>query len=242
MARPVSDPSPVSAHATPGYCNPPKGVIFDLDGTLFDSLLDIANAANAALRDCGFEPHDVAAYRVFVGDGVHVLFERALASRPHQPGDIANCAAAFARNYAQTWNCETRIYAGIPQLLAGLQAARIPVAVLSNKPDQFVRQCVAHYFADVPFAVVAGQKSDVPRKPDPAGALAIATELGLAPKEVAFVGDSSVDVLTACNAGMWAIGCSWGFRPAAELWAHGARHVVDEPAQLARLWRLAPGA
>ncbi|MFM8583748.1 MAG: HAD family hydrolase [Planctomycetaceae bacterium] len=237
----MSEPTPTPPQAAPEFCIPPRGVIFDLDGTLFDSLLDIAQAANQSLRDCGFEPHAVAAYRVFVGDGVHVLFERALADRPHRPGDIADCAAAFARNYAQTCNCETRIYPGIPRLLAQLQAALIPISVLSNKPDPFVRQCVAHYFADVPFAVVAGQKADVPKKPDPAGALAIAQELGLSPGEVAFVGDSSVDVLTACNAGMWAIGCSWGFRPAAELWEHGARHVVDEPAQLAHLWRLTSG-
>lgn len=234
---PPAATSPRTPAARPP-AGPPRAVIFDLDGTLFDSLLDIADAANQALQDCGFSPHPVAAYRTFVGDGVHVLFERALASRPHDPAEVAACAAAFSRAYAVTWNQQTRIYPGIPRLLEQLQAIPIPVAVLSNKPDPFVKQCVAHYFPQFPFAIVAGQKADVPRKPDPAAALDIATQLGLPPAQVAFVGDSSVDVLTACNAGMWAIGCSWGFRPAAELWEHGAHHVVDQPAQLAHLWQL----
>lgn len=250
--HPLGSP-PVSDHNSPGtdssrtppgtFPVPPRGVIFDLDGTLFDSLLDIAHAANSALRERGFPEHPTESYRTFVGDGVHVLFERALAGCRPETGEIATaeiaaCAAAFARAYAQTWRSETKIYPGIPQLLDQLQAATVPIAVLSNKPDPFVRQCVGHFFPKVPFAEVAGQKPEVPRKPDPAGALAIAARLGVAAGEMAFVGDSSVDVLTARHAGMWAIGCSWGFRPAQELWDHGAHHVVDHPRDLVRLWQL----
>lgn len=208
------------------------GVIFDLDGTLIDSLEDIAHAANAVLAGAGFPVHPVASYRTFVGDGVRMLFQRTLPAAAVSEGLIDRCAAEFSRAYEETWNVHTRLYAGIPQLLDRLAVSPLKLAVLSNKPDPFTRRCVEHFCSAWKFAAVAGQLEGVRRKPYPDGALKIARELGLTSGEMAFVGDSSVDMETARSARMFAIGVSWGFRSVDELRAHGAQIVVESPQEL----------
>ena len=189
----------------------PRGVIFDLDGTLADSLGDIASAMNRTLRAHGLPEHPVSAYRTFVGEGVRKLAERAL-----PPGTEALREAfvtAYEADYAQHLLDETRLFPAIPEVLDALASSRVPVAVLSNKPDVPTRRLVDALCGRWQFRAVFGERPGVPRKPDPASALALADELGAGPQSVAFVGDTGVDMLTARAASMRPVGVLWGFRP-----------------------------
>ena len=212
-----------------------KAVLFDLDGTLLDSLDDIASAANAVLTACGHPAHPVASYRQFIGDGVPNLFRRALPTQAVTDDLLEACASRFRDSYAASWNQQSRPYYGITALLEKLVARGLVLAVLSNKPHAFTTQCVDHYFPAVPFQAVAGDRPPLPRKPDPASALAIARQLGHPPRDFLYVGDSSVDMLTATRAGMYPVGVSWGFREVAELRDHGAKVILDDPLQLLEL-------
>ncbi len=197
----------------------PGGVIFDLDGTLADSLADIASAMNRTLRAHGFPVHPVSAYRTFVGEGVRKLVERAL---PPGTEDVREAfVAAYQADYAENLLNETRLFPGIPEVLDRLQSASIPVAVLSNKPEEPTRRLVDTLCSRWEFRAVFGERPGVPRKPDPASALALADVLAAPPESVAFVGDTSVDMLTARAASMRPVGVLWGFRPK-EVLASGA--------------------
>lgn len=212
-----------------------RAVLFDLDGTLLDTLTDIADAANAVLVRQGFAGHCVAAYRTFVGDGVAMLFRRAL-PLPDPPADLlAACVDGFHESYARCWDRQTRPYEGIAELLDGLTARGLSLAVLSNKPHEFTRMCIARYFPRWKFDAVLGQRAGTPHKPAPDGALEIARRLAVPPAEFAYLGDSSVDMHTARAAGMFAVGAAWGFRTAAELQASGARAVITRPQELLAL-------
>jgi len=210
-------------------------VIFDLDGTLLDSLTDIANAANEVLAESGFPVHAVDAYRFLVGDGVAMLFERALPEMRRETALIERCVEAFRKTYEHHWNQRSRPYEGIAEMLDALVRSERKLAVLSNKPQEFTERCVREFFAKWPLAPVYGQRAGVPRKPDPAAALQIATQLGAAPAECLYLGDSLVDMQTACRAGMFAVGALWGFRPRSELEAHGAAAVVAHPREVLEL-------
>jgi len=186
-------------------------VIFDLDGTLADSLADIAAAMNRTLRAHGFPEHPVSAYRTFVGEGVRKLAERALPSGTEALR--AAFIAAYEADYAQHLLDETRLFPAIPGVLDALASAGVPVAVLSNKPDEPTRRLVDALCSRWQFQAVSGERPGVPRKPDPASALALADALGTRPEAVAFVGDTGVDMLTARAATMRPVGVLWGFRP-----------------------------
>ncbi|HKA86666.1 MAG TPA: HAD family hydrolase [Haliangiales bacterium] len=204
-----------------------NAIIFDLDGTLVDSLADIAAAMNHALRSVGMPPHPLARYREIIGDGVRKLAERAL---PPGRADLVDKILAVYRPYYDGHALDaTRPYPGIPELVA---AVRVPMAVLSNKPDEPTRAIVDALFPGAPFRVVAGERPSTPRKPNPAGALAVAAALGVAPESCLFVGDSRTDMRTAVAAGMTPIGVAWGFRPPDELRDAGARAIVAAPAEI----------
>jgi phosphoglycolate phosphatase len=211
---------------------PATAIVFDLDGTLLDTLTDIAQAANRVLVQRGQAAHDVDAYRLFVGEGVRVLFERALPPSACSDELLAACAEDFRQAYAQCWNVQTRPYDGIEDLLAALVSRGVRLAVLSNKPDEFTKACVREYFFRFPFEAVLGQREGVPRKPDPAGAHEIAALLDVAPERMLYVGDTAVDMRTALAAGMFPVGVSWGFRPRSELLAGGAQALIDRPEEL----------
>lgn len=212
----------------------PRACIFDLDGTLLDTLHDLADAANAALAADGHPVHPVDAYRQFVGDGIETLLRRALPDE-HSDEDVARGVERMREIYAAGWSVRTAPYEGIHPLLSALRERRLPLAVLSNKPHPFTVEMVHHYFGDAVFAQIAGAKPDVHRKPHPEAALRMAAAWGLEPCDVAFIGDSDVDIRTAKAAGMFAVGCSWGFRGPAELRKAGAELLLDVPADLMRL-------
>lgn len=211
---------------------PYKAVLFDLDGTLLDTLNDLADAGNRVLAARSLPIHPVEAYRYFVGDGVATLVERILPPSHRTAGEIARNVEAFQQEYAGNWDAHSAPYAGIAEMLDALTAAGLRLAVLSNKPEAFTRLCVERLLPDWPFAPVFGQRAGVPKKPDPAGALAAARELRLAPQEVLYVGDTSIDMRTARAAGMDAVGVLWGFRDAEELRQAGAGMLISAPAEL----------
>lgn len=210
--------------------------LFDLDGTLIDSLRDIGEAMNRTLSAMGFPVHPLEKYNYFVGDGVKQLVLRALPADRQDERTVADFLSAYRYDYTRTWHVHTRPYPGIPELLGELVRRGLPLGVLSNKPDGVTQQCVQYFFPDIPFIAVAGQKEDVPRKPDPTAAIAIANGMNLAPARCVFVGDTATDMQTAVAAGMFPAGVTWGFRPKAELLEHGARLIADRPEALAGLF------
>lgn len=203
-----------------------RAVLFDLDGTLTNTLEDIADAMNRSLRLHGLPEWPVEAYRYLVGDGAKKLAERAVRERQE-------LALSVQREYQAYYQTHTRVktqpYAGVPEMLRALQGRGVPLAVFSNKPDADTKGVVSHYFPDIAFAVVRGQVEGVPVKPDPTGALAVAEKLGVLPGEVLYLGDTATDMQCALNAGMHPVGAQWGFRTEEELWSSGAEHVLQTP-------------
>jgi phosphoglycolate phosphatase len=212
------------------------GVIFDLDGTLLNTLHDLAGSMNQVLCSLGFPEHPPEAYKVFVGDGMLNLARRALPAAARRDEVLKPAAAALREAYSRRWQEQSAPYPGIPELLEELRRRRLTLGVLTNKPDDLANSMIAAFFPGVPFAAVRGADPARPLKPDPAGALALAREWALAPASLVFVGDSSVDMQTAVAAGMYGAGALWGFRTAAELAAAGARTLLPAPADLLKLF------
>lgn len=197
-----------------------QAVIFDLDGTLVDSLPGIAAGLNRALAAHGHPTHPEERVRDFIGDGAWMLSRRAIPERPDRDVDLVE--ASFREEYASTWQDGTAPYEGIPAFLKQLAATGLPLAVLSNKPHDFTVSIVDHLFPSGTFRVVLGQRDAVPKKPDPAGPREIAALLEVDPGAIAMVGDSTVDCDTAHGAGMQAILVDWGYHSQAALLGTGA--------------------
>lgn len=212
-----------------------KAVVFDLDGTLLDTIDDLADSMNAVLAANALPTHGVDQYKYFVGDGVETLVERVLPENARDPETIRTLVTQMKRHYGQHWADKTRPYEGIPELLAELERRGLPIAVLSNKPDEATQGVVARFFPAVRFAWVQGALSSVPKKPHPAGAIAIAQRLGLAPADILYVGDTNTDMQTGNAAGMCTVGVLWGFRTAEELIANQAKTLIAAPAELLNL-------
>lgn len=215
------------------------GIIFDLDGTLLNSLDDIADAANAALAQMNFPTHPASQYRYFVGDGVRLLAKRILPPElSEDEATLAEYLRHYTQEYGQNWDQKTRPYPGIPELLAEIDRCGLKKAVFSNKPAPCTERCVAKLLADWTFDLVVGQKDGViPKKPDPTGGLFIMKSWGFQPDEILYVGDTCTDMMTAKNAGFFSVGVTWGFRPEEELKANHARKIVHEPMEIAELFR-----
>ena len=212
-----------------------KAVLFDLDGTLLDTLDDLADSMNHALVAHGLPPHDVDAYRTLVGDGVAALVRR-VAPAAREDDDLARTLLAkMADEYSRRWADKTKPYDGVAETLDGLCRRRLPMAVLSNKPHGFTKQCVAGLLGQWRFDVVQGVDDSTPPKPDTAAALRIAGQLGATPAEVVYVGDTNTDMKTATAAGMFAVGALWGFRSADELRRSGADMLIEHPTELLHL-------
>lgn len=211
---------------------PGRAVLFDLDGTLLDTLDDLADAMNAALATVGCDPHPVAAYRRFVGDGIHNAARRALPEDRRDDATVDAVVAQMRVEYHLRQTNKTRPYHGIRELLDELTRLGVPRCVFSNKPDSATQQVVAQLLGGWTFHPIRGARDDTPLKPAPDGALAVAAELGLPAHEVIYVGDTNTDMQCAVAAGMIPIGAAWGFRDADELLAGGAVAVIDWPIQV----------
>jgi len=217
-----------------------KCVLFDLDGTLVDSLVDLADSMNRVLNRQGLPSHPTQAYRYFVGDGIIKLAQRALPAEARQEEIIEDCARKMRQEYALHWADTTRPYPGIAELLDTLAGRGIQMAILSNKPDALTQEVVRTLLPQWDFAAVAGAKETFPRKPDPAGALRIASLLQREPADFLYLGDTNTDMQTARAARMFAIGALWGFRTAEELKEHGAQALISVPSELCPLLDFIP--
>ncbi len=207
-----------------------KAVVFDMDGTLLDTLEDLADAMNRVLEARGLPVHPVDAYRFFVGSGAKNLVLRTLPA--DRPDLAAECLQDFLREYEANWTVKTRLYDGVAELLDALTARGIPMAVLTNKPQEFAELCMKAFLPAWDFALTLGQMPGVPVKPDPAGPRQVIRHLGVAPEEILYLGDTAVDMRTAVGAGMFPVGVTWGFRPEDELRASGAAVIIDHPMEL----------
>ena len=209
-----------------------KAVLFDLDGTLTDTLADISDAMNRSLRLHGLPEWPVDAYRYLVGDGAKKLAERAVRERQEMAQSVQRAYQAYYETHTRV---RTKPYDGVPEMLHALQEKGVPLAVFSNKPDADTKNVVAHFFPEIRWAAVRGQVEGFPVKPDPTGALAVARAMGADPDEVLYLGDTSTDMRCAVNAGMHPVGALWGFRTAQELQESGAEYLVAHPGEIAAL-------
>lgn len=209
-----------------------QAVLFDVDGTLLDTLADLGNAMNRVLAARGFPTHPLDAYRYFVGEGARLLVTRTLPENRRDAATIDACLAAFQADYDQNWRVETKPYPGVTDLLDALTARGLKLAVLSNKPHKFTQRCVRELLPRWTFDPVFGLRETVPRKPDPAGAFEIAAHLNIPPANFLYLGDTATDMQTARAAGMFPVGALWGFRPAQELEESGAQALIKEPEEL----------
>ena len=211
---------------------PFAGVIFDLDGTLVDTLEDIGDAMDRVLALEGAPGHSSDEYRYLIGHGILNLVTQSLPEELRDEATIGRCYERMVADYGEHALVKTRVYDGVPELIRALRADGIPLAVHSNKADAPTQAIVGALLDPADFVVVAGARPDAPLKPDPAVALTIAARFGLPPARVAYVGDSLVDMRTGTAAGMLPVGAAWGFRTPAELLESGARVVIDHPLEL----------
>lgn len=209
-----------------------KLVIFDLDGTLLDTLADLAESTNEALSLNGFPRHAIGEYKFFVGNGINKLFERALPEGAKTEANIQRVRKAFLAHYDVHNTDLSRPYSGIPALLEELQNAGVRLAVASNKYQAATCKLIAHFFPAIRFAAVLGQREGVPAKPDPAIVREILTLTGVEPADALYVGDSGVDMQTALQGGVTACGVTWGFRPRTELDSFRPAYIADRPVQI----------
>jgi phosphoglycolate phosphatase len=218
-----------------------RAVLFDLDGTLLDTIDDLADSMNSVLEMFGFPKHGIDKYKYFVGDGMDVLVRRALPVFCKDESLIASCVAAMKEEYSSRWADKTRPYDGIPALLDALSASGVRLSILSNKPHESTVEVVSKMLRDWKFEMVVGVRDGIPRKPDPVAAKLIAESLGIAPDEFLYLGDTHTDMKTAVAAGMFPAGALWGFRTADELIEAGARILVRHPADLLDFIRFPSG-
>ena len=211
-----------------------KALIFDLDGTLLDTIADLTDSMNLALHHLGFPGHDVNACKMFVGDGVEMFAFRALPKKSRNQDTVEKCASLMRQEYKKRWAKKTRPYEGIPQLLDELTRQNLKMAILSNKPDEAAKEMVAELLFKWSFHPVIGAQSSVPKKPDPISAIHISEQLRVPPQGFLYLGDTGTDMRTAQRAGMFAVGVLWGFRSAEELLDSGAQVLVEHPREVLR--------
>ncbi|MBM3161912.1 MAG: HAD family hydrolase [Chlorobi bacterium] len=211
---------------------PFNAVMFDLDGTLLDTLEDVIDTLNSVLEAHNYPTHSLERGRYLVGHGMRELVRQALPENTATEALIDLLLVDLMEHYSTNWNRHSKPYSGIGGMLDELESRGIKKAILSNKADRFTRLCASELLGKWSFDVVMGHHGGIPHKPDPAGALLVAGMLGSAPDEILYVGDSGIDMLTASRAGMHPLGVLWGFRPAGELLEHGAKTLVNTPSEI----------
>lgn len=208
-----------------------KAVLFDLDGTLANSLKDLADAVNYALAVDNYPLHEVEEFKMFVGDGIAKMIERALPDGYKDAETVAAVQKNFLKYYSVHYADNTASYDGVDELLCELKAMGIIIAVVTNKAQEMADLVVKKLYGDT-FERVFGKREGVPAKPDPTLALIAMEELGVKPCECVFLGDSGMDVLTAVNSGALPVGELWGFRGREELLENGAKYIIETPKEL----------
>ncbi len=210
-----------------------RAAIFDLDGTLLDTLEDIARSMNRTLAKYGLPTHPIDKYRFFVGDGARILVQRTLPeSHAQDQGFVSKCLEDFLTDYGANWDRNAKLYPGIATMLDGLTIAGIKMGVLSNKPHAFTKLCVERFMGRWHFQAVFGERPGTKRKPSPEGALEIADIMAIGPENFVYLGDTSIDMKTAIGAGMFPVGVLWGFRDERELREAGAKLLIRKPIEL----------
>lgn len=216
-----------------------KGIIFDLDGTLVNSLEDIADAMNSVLQNLNYPTHTYEVYQYFIGSGLRNLVSKALPSTNSDDLHIDYCYALMIENYTDNCTRKTTAYRGINELLTILRSQNIKLALFSNKADALTKKVVAELFPDC-FSPVIGLTTEALKKPNASEALSISKQLELQTNEMMFIGDSAIDMQTATNAHMLAVGVTWGYRPEQELLANGAKHLLHQPSDLLAILQIDP--
>lgn len=212
-----------------------KAVIFDLDGTLLDTIEDLSNSMNSVLSRSGFPVHDTDTYKYFIGNGLINLVKLALPEEKRSQDTIIRHLSELREEYSNRWYEKTHPYEGIPELLSSLREKNIKMSVLSNKADEFTQKIVSKFLPEWKFEVVYGERQSVPKKPDPTAAIEISNLLDTPPNNFLYLGDSGVDMITANSAGMYAVGALWGFRKRDELLENGAKALIVHPLELLKL-------
>ena len=214
-----------------------KLVIFDLDGTLLNTIADLANSTNYALKVLGYPIHEPDKYNFMVGNGINKLFERALPDGEKTEENVLRVRQEFVPYYDQHNADKSRPYPGVTELLETLQTAGMQLAVASNKYQAATEKLIAHYFPNIKFTAVFGQREGIPVKPDPIIVKEILQIAKVQEEETLYVGDSGVDMQTAINAGVTSCGVTWGFRPRTELESFHPEHIVDNAEEIKLLCR-----
>lgn len=217
------------------FIPPARLVIFDLDGTLLNTIDDLATSANHALSHYGYPQHELKEYPFFVGNGITKLIERALPADARTDEIITKVRSEFVSYYQQHKTDFTRIYPGIHELVNALHEAGCKLAVASNKYHLGTTELIFHFFGEQLFDIVLGQRENIPPKPDPSIVYEILEKIKVSPERVLYVGDSGVDMQTAHNCGITSIGVSWGFRPEEELRTNNACHIAHSAADIAKI-------
>ncbi|MGF7184145.1 phosphoglycolate phosphatase [Desulfitispora alkaliphila] len=212
-----------------------EAVIFDLDGTLIDSIDDLADSVNAVLAKRGMPTHSREDVKYFVGSGMENLVLRAMPQTARADAELVNaCIEDVVEEYGKNWAVKTDLYSGIPELLDSLTKQGISINVLSNKPHQYTKVVVEKFLSEWEFKIILGAREEVPKKPDPAGAIEIAEALNVDPEKILYLGDTNVDMETASRAGMYGVGVLWGFRKKEELEGQ-AKAIVAHPQEVLEL-------
>jgi len=207
-------------------------VIFDLDGTLLDTLKDLADCYNRVLQQQGFPTHPENSYKNFIGDGATKCVERALPEDARDESTIQQCMTLQKQDYQNNWRNCTQPFDGIENLLDALVNLKIRMAVLSNKDQSFTELCINHFFPEIHFDLIQGNQQGLPLKPDPAGCNRIAGGMSVSTKNCLLLGDSAMDMQAARSAGMLGIGALWGYRSNKELVGAGAFSTIAAPLDL----------
>lgn len=212
-----------------------KGIIFDLDGTLVNSIEDLSDSMNSVLQRNNFPTHDINSYKQFVGNGMKNLVRRALPEGHKDEATVTKCFDMMTEIYGKNCTAKSEPYDGICDLLNELTSRDIKLTILSNKTDALTKVVVKKLFSSWHFEFVAGLTDEALKKPNPQGALQICHDLGFTPSEMLYLGDSGTDMQTANNAGMYAIGALWGYRTEKELLDNGAKQLLKHPLELVQL-------